>query len=151
MPQVEGWPVRPRQHPAACGREITDAAEGIHRRAREHGGVAGGGAGAAAGAASDRVILTQSADDDYKNITVPFLQGLKEAGYVEGQDVIVEYRYGENQIDRLPATCSRSDASERDDRHGALLDADMTADALILLERLLKHVESAAPRSWTSA
>ena len=42
------------------------------------------------------------------------------------------------------------DSSERDDRHGALLDADMTADALILLERLLKHGDSGAPRSWTA-
>jgi len=25
---------------------------------------------------------TQSADEDYKNLTVPFLQGLKESGYV---------------------------------------------------------------------
>jgi putative ABC transport system substrate-binding protein len=45
----------------------------------------------------------QSADDDYKNLTIPFLQGLKEAGYVEGQNVAVEYRYAENQYDRLPA------------------------------------------------
>jgi putative tryptophan/tyrosine transport system substrate-binding protein len=45
----------------------------------------------------------QSADDDYKNITVPFLQGLKEAGYVVGQNVAVDYRYAENQLDRLPA------------------------------------------------
>src|ERR1700676_2844418 len=45
----------------------------------------------------------QSADDDYKNLTVPFLQGLKEAGYVEGRNVAVEYRYAENQYDRLPA------------------------------------------------
>ena len=52
----------------------------------------------------------------------------------------------------LTAMCDRLalDASERDDRHGALLDADMTADALILLERLLKHGENATPRSWTS-
>jgi putative ABC transport system substrate-binding protein len=45
----------------------------------------------------------QTADDDSKNVTVPFLQGLKEAGYVEGQNVAVEYRYAENQNDRLPA------------------------------------------------
>jgi putative ABC transport system substrate-binding protein len=44
----------------------------------------------------------QSADDEYKNITVPFLQGLKETGYVEGQNVTVEYRWAENQVDRLP-------------------------------------------------
>jgi putative ABC transport system substrate-binding protein len=49
------------------------------------------------------VILTQSADDDYKIVTVPFLQGLKEVGYVAGENVTVEYRYAENQLDRLPA------------------------------------------------
>jgi putative ABC transport system substrate-binding protein len=45
----------------------------------------------------------QSADAEYKNVTVPFLRGLKETGYVEGQNVAVEYRYAENQLDRLPA------------------------------------------------
>jgi putative tryptophan/tyrosine transport system substrate-binding protein len=45
---------------------------------------------------------TASADDDYENFTVPFLQGLKEAGYVEGQNVAVEYLWAENQADRLP-------------------------------------------------
>ena len=52
----------------------------------------------------------------------------------------------------LTSMCDRLvlDTSERDDRHGALLDADMTADALILMERQLKHGESGAPRSWTS-
>jgi len=46
---------------------------------------------------------TQSADDDYKIITVPFLQGLKETGHVEGQNVAIEYRWADNQYDRLPA------------------------------------------------
>jgi putative ABC transport system substrate-binding protein len=44
----------------------------------------------------------QSADDSTFLIN-PFLQGLKDAGYVEGQNVAVEYRYAENQYDRLPA------------------------------------------------
>jgi putative ABC transport system substrate-binding protein len=48
-------------------------------------------------------LSPQSADDDFKNITVPFLQGLKETGHVEGQNVAVEYRYAEGQFDRLPA------------------------------------------------
>ena len=47
-------------------------------------------------------LSTQSAEDDYKNFSVPFLQGLKETGYVDGQNVAVEYRWAENQADRLP-------------------------------------------------
>ena len=48
-------------------------------------------------------LSPQSADDDYKQSAVPFLQGLKEIGYVEGQNGAVVYRYAENQFDRLPA------------------------------------------------
>ena len=31
-----------------------------------------------------------------------FLQGLKETGYVENENVAISYRFGENRIDRLP-------------------------------------------------
>ena len=44
-------------------------------------------------------LSPQSAND---NFTVPFLQSLKEIGYVVGQNVAVEYRYAENEFDRLP-------------------------------------------------
>src|SRR6516165_3812118 len=48
-------------------------------------------------------LSAQSAEVDYKDVTVPFLQGLKETGFVDGQNMAVEYRYAENQYDRLPA------------------------------------------------
>ena len=47
-------------------------------------------------------LSAQSADLEYKRFTVPFLQGLKETGFVEGQNVAVEHRYAENDLDRLP-------------------------------------------------
>jgi ABC transporter substrate binding protein len=39
-------------------------------------------------------------DSDFA--VVPFRQGLEEAGFVEGRNVAIEYRRGENQNDRLP-------------------------------------------------
>jgi ABC-type uncharacterized transport system substrate-binding protein len=32
-----------------------------------------------------------------------FLQGLRDLGYVEGRNLVIEYRYAEGKLERLPA------------------------------------------------
>jgi putative tryptophan/tyrosine transport system substrate-binding protein len=41
-----------------------------------------------------------------KNNVAAFRQGLKEAGFAEGENVLVQFHWGENQFDRLPALAS---------------------------------------------
>jgi len=40
---------------------------------------------------------------DATHLVTAFRQGLKEAGFVEGQNIAIEYRSADNQLDRLPA------------------------------------------------
>jgi len=47
--------------------------------------------------------LSQRSPTDSANIVNAFRQGLKEEGYVQGENVAIEFRYAEGQIDRLPA------------------------------------------------
>src|SRR5215472_14286427 len=48
-------------------------------------------------------VLTTRARGSDLHILAAFRQGLRETGYVEGENLIVEYRFAENQYDRLPA------------------------------------------------
>jgi putative ABC transport system substrate-binding protein len=40
---------------------------------------------------------------DATHLVAAFRQGLKEAGFIEGQNVLIEYRSAEDQAHRLPA------------------------------------------------
>jgi len=48
-------------------------------------------------------FLNSRAASDDPHLLAAFRQGLKEVGYVEGQNVAIEYRFADNQDERLPA------------------------------------------------
>ena len=50
--------------------------------------------------------LSQRSPIDSASIVAAFRRGLNEMGFVEGQNVTIEYRYAEGQIDRVPALAS---------------------------------------------
>jgi putative ABC transport system substrate-binding protein len=48
-------------------------------------------------------FLHPASPESYADQLRAFRQGLKEAGFVEGENVAIEYRWAEGQNDRLPA------------------------------------------------
>ena len=48
-------------------------------------------------------LLTSRAPGDTPQLLAAFRQGLKDSGFVEGQNVAIEYRFAGNQNERLPA------------------------------------------------
>ena len=48
-------------------------------------------------------FLNGASPEGYAPYVTAFRQGLKEVGYVDGQNVAIEYRWAEGQYDRLPA------------------------------------------------
>src|SRR5262245_46569127 len=48
-------------------------------------------------------FLNSASAEGYALCAAAFRQGLKEAGYVEGQNATIEYRWAEGHYDRLPA------------------------------------------------
>ena len=48
-------------------------------------------------------FLNSLGQNDRPDLTNAFRRGLGEAGYVQGRNVAIEYRFAENQYDRLPA------------------------------------------------
>jgi putative ABC transport system substrate-binding protein len=64
-------------------------------------------------------FLNSRAAGDDPQLLAAFRQGLQEAGYVEGQNVAIEYRFAEGQDDRLPAL-----AADLVRRHVAVISAN---------------------------
>jgi putative ABC transport system substrate-binding protein len=49
-----------------------------------------------------RFLSSSGSPADRARYLTAFRQGVREAGYVEGQNVAIEYRWAQNQYDRLP-------------------------------------------------
>jgi ABC-type uncharacterized transport system substrate-binding protein len=48
-------------------------------------------------------FLNGGTPQGYASMMAAFGRGLKEVGYIEGQNIAIEYRWAEGQYDRLPA------------------------------------------------
>lgn len=70
-------------------------------------------------------FVNSASPEDHAQQLAAFLKGLKEAGYVEGRNVAIEYRWAENQNDRLSAL-----VADLVHRHVAVIVATTTPAAL---------------------
>jgi ABC-type uncharacterized transport system substrate-binding protein len=68
-------------------------------------------------------FLNSTSPDGYEPMVAAFRQGLKETGYIESQNVAIEYRWASGQYDRIPAL-----AAELVRRHVVVIVANTPAN-----------------------
>src|SRR5215469_18699092 len=90
----------PRTGGAYDGHHRTAGVAGCTRR--HSGGVAARGARAAA-AMPVIGFLNSGTREGFAHLLAAFHQSLNQAGFVEGRNVAIEYRWAEGEYDRLPA------------------------------------------------
>src|SRR5262249_11562089 len=47
-------------------------------------------------------FLSLTSPSDRPSLLDAFRQGLRELGWVEGQNIVIDYRYAEDRVERLP-------------------------------------------------
>jgi putative tryptophan/tyrosine transport system substrate-binding protein len=47
-------------------------------------------------------FLSSASPQSYTHVVTAFRQGLKQAGYIEGQNIAIEFRWAQNEMGRLP-------------------------------------------------
>ena len=91
-----------RHRTRLCSRERPHAAARVHHASRRRGGVL-----AARGAREQPAMPVMAPRQRVRrrvgHLVAAFREGLRETGYVEGQNAAIEYRWAEGHYDRLPA------------------------------------------------
>ena len=70
-------------------------------------------------------FINAAAAQNYKLEVAAFLNGLREVGYIDGQNVTIEYRWADEQKDRLPAL-----VADLIQRHVTVIAATVTLSVL---------------------
>src|SRR5262249_17247013 len=99
-------------------------------------------------------FLSSTSPGGYTFFVTAFRNGLKEAGYIEGRNVTVEYRWAEGQLDQLPALAadlvSRQVAVIATDTRSTLIVNAVTTTIPIARSQATFRSRSRPVSSWSS-